>query len=83
MAQNLHRLHQVVGFRRTLLEACLYVLYSASGKLLAMILVEVDDLLVAADPSYLQKLRAMLQSMFIFGKLVENEAAVTFAERTL
>ena len=38
------------GFRRIHIEACLYVLYWNSGKLMAMILVEVGDLFVAADP---------------------------------
>ena len=50
---------------------------------MAMILVEVDDLLVAADPSYMPKLRTLLQNTFGFGKCVENETAVTLAGRTL
>ena len=56
------------GFRRTLLEYCLYVLYSETGRLRAMVLIEVDDLLVAAFPEYMKNLREALHRRFIFGK---------------
>jgi len=71
-----------MGFRITFLESCLYANYSASGKLMAMILVEVDDLLMAADPLYMPKLGTLLQNRFEFGKWVENETAVTIAGGT-
>ena len=72
-----------LGFRRTLLESCLYVLYSETGRLQAMVLIEVDDLLVAASSDYMKKLRDALHKRFIFGKLVEPRSSVTFAGRTL
>ena len=50
---------------------------------MSMVLVEVDDLLVAADPEYMPKRRSQLQAMFNFGKWVQGGNAVTFAGRTL
>ena len=60
-----------IGFRRTLLEACLYVRYSETGRLLAIVLIEVDDLLVAAEAPYMKEVRDALHKKFVFGKLVE------------
>ena len=59
-----------LGFRRTLLEACLYVLYSKTGRLLSMVFIEVDDLLVAAEATYMKEVREALHKRFIFGQFV-------------
>ena len=48
-----------------------------------MILVDVDDLLLAADLAYMPKLRAQLQVRFKSGKWVEGTNAISFAGRTL
>ena len=48
-----------------------------------MVLVEVDDLLVAAGATYMKELREALRKSFIFGKFVEPRTSVTFAGRTL
>ena len=72
-----------LGFRRTLLEACWYVLYSETGRLQAMVLIEVDDLLVAATHGYKKTLREAMHKRFIFGKWEEPRTSITFAGRTL
>ena len=48
-----------------------------------MVLIEVDDRLVAASPDCMKKLREALHRRFIFGKWVEPRSSVTFAGRTL
>ena len=48
-----------------------------------MVLIEVDDLLVAAGAAYMKELREALHKMFIFGRLVEPRTSVTFEGRTL
>ena len=72
-----------LGFRRTLLEACWYVLYSETGRLQAMVLIEVDDLLVAATLGYKKTLREAMHKRFIFGQCEEPRTSATFAGRTL
>ena len=54
-----------LGFRRTLLEACLYGLYSETGRLQAMVLIEVYDQLVAASSNYMKKLRDALRKLHL------------------
>ena len=50
---------------------------------MSMVLMEVDDLLIAAAPDYMPKLRGLLQAKFKFEKWVEGGSSVTFVGRTL
>ena len=74
------RWHQTVvgfleqlGFHRSLLEPCL-LLKRENGSVTAMVLIEVDDLNLAAREDYMPELKEKLQSRFIFGKFEDNEA---------
>jgi len=74
------RWHQTVvdffeqlNFRRSLLEPCLLI-KREHGEVIAMVLIEVDDLNLAAKEGYMNELKEKLQSRFIFGKFEEGEA---------
>ena len=49
-----------LGFTRSLLEPCLWLQRSSSGRLQALILIEVDDLIVAGDAKVIPGLRERL-----------------------
>ncbi|CAK0837510.1 unnamed protein product, partial [Prorocentrum cordatum] len=63
-----------LGFVRSLLEPCLWLQRSASGKLQALILIEVDDLIVSGDKVVLAALKESLFARFKFGKWEVGEA---------
>ena len=60
-------------FERNLVEPCWYSLFK-KGHLVAQILVEVDDFIVAGDPIHYSLVRDTLQTRFKFGKWDEDEA---------
>ena len=75
------RWHQTVinflrslGFERSLLEPCWYVRRDARHEVEAMILVEVDDLNVAARKDVKDELLLALNQRFRFGKMEYDEA---------
>lgn len=64
-----------LGFHRTLLESCWLVKRDAkTGKILAMVLIEVDDLNIATVPEYKETLLKELTQRFEFGKVEHDEA---------
>ena len=67
-----------LGFRKSLLDPCLYVRQNMEQpiekRLEAMILVEVDDFNVAAQPEFEQSLLDSLRGKFKFGNWLRNEA---------
>ena len=64
---------QGLGFEKSLLEPC-WLVKRVRGKIVAQILIEVDDLNVAATPEYLDTLQTALKARFIFGKWEEGTA---------
>ena len=62
-----------IGFERTLLEPCWLVLRK-DGRLIAQVLIEVDDLNIASTAEYSEELRSILTKRFEFGKWEEEEA---------
>ena len=65
------------GFKKHLLEPCWYMRFDSRGKLDAQVLIEVDDLFLAAPPRVLEKIRSDLFADFEFGKwksLAEGES---------
>lgn len=69
-----------LGFKRSLLEPC-WMVKRENGKVLAQILIEVDDINVAADQSYLPVLRTAMDNKFTFGKW--NYDSSDFAGRSV
>ena len=68
-------LTQDCGFVRNLVEPCWFSkLDPKSGKPIAQILVEVDDFIIAAHPSYHAKLKQVLTQRFHFGKWEDDRA---------
>ena len=64
-----------IGFRRSLLDPCVHVKHAEDGTVLAMILIEVDDFLIAAkDEEVHASLQGALQKRFHFGKWEVREA---------
>jgi len=64
-----------MGLRKSLLDPCVYVKHDDDGQLILLILIEVDDFVVAAkDKETLQDAQKQLMSRFKFGKWEENEA---------
>ena len=64
---------QNLGFERSLLEPC-WMVKRQNNKVIAQVLIEVDDLNIASSPSYLPIIRDALTKRFVFGKWEENEA---------
>ena len=62
-----------LGFERNIVEPCWYSLFQ-EGQCIAQILVEVDDFVIAAIPSYYPSLKKAMQARFHFGKWEENSA---------
>ena len=63
-----------LGFERTLLEPCWLVKRDPHGRILAQVLIEVDDLNFGIVPEYLETLKNALEERFLFGKMEFNEA---------
>lgn len=62
-----------LGFKRTLLESCWMVLRN-HGVIIAMVLIEVDDINVACTKDYEPTIRDAMKQRFHFGKWEESEA---------
>ncbi len=62
-----------LGFTRTLLEPC-WMTKRRGGKVIAQVLIEVDDLNLAATEDYMPVLREALEKRFLFGKFEHGEA---------
>eukprot|EP00435_Cladocopium_sp_Y103_P037516 s4112_g9.t3 len=66
---------KLVGLRRSLLDPCVYVKHDHKGNVELLVLIEVDDFIVAAkDEKTQQAAKEKLQSRFQFGKW-ETDAA--------
>jgi hypothetical protein len=64
-----------IGCERNLVEPCWFSkFHPKTGELMAQVLVEVDDFIVAAVPSYYGELKNIMQKRFNFGKWQEDEA---------
>ena len=64
-----------LGFERNIVEPCWYSKFHLETReCIAQILVEVDDFIVAAVPSFYQELKQAMQKRFSFGKWQEDEA---------
>ena len=59
---------KLLGFRQCLLESCWFVKRDHNSKILAMILLEVDDFIIAVHPQYQEELESKLKERFHFGK---------------
>ena len=71
IGQHLRRL----GFIRSLLDPCVFTKYDEKGELEAVVLVEVDDFLIACRTEEIQKwIQEKLCSRFKFGKWERDEA---------
>ena len=64
---TLIKFFESLGFVRSLLEPC-WMIKRSGGKIMAQVLIEVDDLNIATVPEYLDTLQAALKQRFIFGK---------------
>ena len=62
------------GFIRNLIEPCWFMRYDQQGRNTAQILVEVDDLIVSADPAEKSRVKEELCGRFVFGKWDEHSA---------
>ena len=71
--QTVVRFFEQIGFVRSLLEPCLMI-RRVNGSVEAMVLIEVDDLNLAATELYMPQLKAALNDRFIFGKFEDDEA---------
>lgn len=69
-----------LGFERSLLESC-WLVKRERGSIVAMVLIEVDDINIASAPGYLDELRESMQNRFCFGKWEQDSA--DFAGRTV
>eukprot|EP00435_Cladocopium_sp_Y103_P028637 s478_g7.t1 len=64
-----------LGCVRNIVEPCWFSRFDKeSGQCIAQVLVEVDDFIVAAVPSYYPTLQKQLKDRFTFGKWDENQA---------
>ena len=64
-----------LGMRRSLLDPCVYVKYDKEGEVECLILLEVDDFLIAARSDEIHEdLQNKLQKRFHFGKWEKGEA---------
>ena len=62
-----------LGFTRSLLEPC-WMVKRAHGKIVAQVLIEVDDINIGCIPSYMKEFRQHLEKRFVFGKWEFSEA---------
>ena len=79
--ETLVEFFEQLGFTRSLLEPCWFVKRDDSGKMIAQVLIEVDDLLISAEDKYQSELRRALEARFEFGKWETGSA--DFAGRTM
>ena len=56
------------GYRKSLLEPCLYTHYALGGSVDGLILIEVDDLAIGSKRSQETEFRQRFQAAFRFGK---------------
>ena len=70
-----------LGFERSLFEPCWLVKKDGNNKIIAMMLLEVDDFNIAATPDYQAELHKLLNDRFVFGKWEYGSA--DFAGRTV
>ena len=70
---TLIKFFESLGFVRSLLEPC-WMIKRSGGKIMAQVLIEVDDLNIATVPEYLDTLQAALKQRFIFGKWEHDTA---------
>ena len=56
-----------LGFRKSLLEPCLWVKRDDSRRLEALVLIEVDDLIISAQPRTHDAMKEQFQKRFKFG----------------
>lgn len=71
--ETLQEFFGALGFRPCLLESC-WLIKEDKGKIVAFVLIEVDDLNIAATPEYFELLRTKLTERFKFGKWEFGEA---------
>ena len=69
-----------LGFERSFFECC-WLVKRANGKIVAMMLLEVDDFNIATAPEYTEELHSQLNERFVFGKWEYGSA--DFAGRTV
>ena len=63
------------GYRKSLLEPCLYVHYAPSGNVDGLILIEVDDLAIGTKRMQEAEFQQRFQAAFRFGKWEKREAS--------
>jgi hypothetical protein len=64
-----------IGLRRSLPDPCIHVKHDSKGKIEALVLIEVDDFLIATRNEDVQKeIKEKLQRRFLFGKCERDEA---------
>ena len=62
------------GYVRNIVEPCWYMLYDEKQRNVSQVLVEVDDLIVTADPGLKEQIKGRFHQRFVFGKWDENTA---------
>ena len=62
-----------LGFVRSLLEPC-WLIKRERGRIIAMVLIEVDDINIGCVKAYQEELRAAMEKRFVFGKWEHGEA---------
>ncbi len=62
-----------IGFTRSLLEPC-WLVKREKGRVIAMVLIEVDDINVGVIPGYQKELQELMTQRFSFGKWEHDEA---------
>ena len=63
------------GYRKSLLEPCLYVHYAPGGSVDGLILIEVDDLAIGTKRMQEAEFQQKFHAAFRFGKLEKREAS--------
>ena len=63
------------GYRKSLLEPCLYVHYAPGGSVDGLILIEVDDLAIGTKRMQEAEFQQRFQAAFRFGKWEKREAS--------
>ena len=63
------------GYRKSLLEPCLYVHYAPGGSVDGLILIEVDDLAIGTERMQEAEFQQRFQAAFRFGKWEKREAS--------
>ena len=71
--QTLITFFESLGFVRSLLEPC-WLVKRERGAIVAMVLIEVDDINIGVIPGYQEELRKCMEQRFSFGKWEHGEA---------